>query len=162
MSLINVAGFDGIQVNELGEVYNNGVKLKIQKMSHGYLRVQVATRKRETVHKLVALAFFGPVPKGKEVRHLNGIRSDNRIENLKYGTRKENLDDRVLHGTSNRGSNHGLSKLKAIDVIDIKSRIKAGETNKHISDIYNVDASTISNIKTGRLWSHLSEKYNGI
>jgi hypothetical protein len=51
------------------------------------------------VHTLVMAAFVGPPPKGMEVRHLNGDRSDSRLSNLAYGTRSENIYDLVKHGT---------------------------------------------------------------
>ncbi len=46
-----------------------------------------------SVHRLVMLAFVGLPPKGKEVRHINGIPTDNRLKNLVYGTRTENILD---------------------------------------------------------------------
>ena len=58
-----------------------------------------------TIHKLVMLSFVGPRPDGMQIRHLNGVRSDNHLENLKYGTSKENHADTVLHG-----HNHYLNK----------------------------------------------------
>jgi hypothetical protein len=49
------------------------------------------------VHRLVLLAFMGPCPKGMgcrhvNVRHLNGVRNDNRIENLCWNTRRKDLE----------------------------------------------------------------------
>lgn len=53
------------------------------------------------VHKVVLLAFVGPCPDGLQVRHLNGIPDDNRLENLMYGTLIENMQDRDdIHGTN--------------------------------------------------------------
>lgn len=52
------------------------------------------------VHALVLTAFVGPRPGPEiEARHLNGIRSDNRLANLTWGTASENAYDRVRHGT---------------------------------------------------------------
>ena len=45
------------------------------------------------VHQLVMLAFHGPPPPGMETMHLNGIPTDNRPENLRYGTHSENMTD---------------------------------------------------------------------
>lgn len=50
------------------------------------------------VHLLVLAAFIGPLPPGKETRHLNGVADDNRLENLCYGTRSENMKDAWAHG----------------------------------------------------------------
>lgn len=62
--------------------------------------LQALTQPRRTkhVHRLVAQAFLGPRPAGMEVRHLNGDAGDPRLVNLRYGTRKENAQDTLLHG----------------------------------------------------------------
>lgn len=59
------------------------------------------------VHRMVALAWLGGPPTEKhEVSHINGDRSDNRVENLAWKTHKENEADKVLHGTvTRRGPN---------------------------------------------------------
>lgn len=54
-------------------------------------------RERPGVHQLVARAFLGPCPNGHEVCHNNGDPTDNRAENLRYGTRHENIMDAVKH-----------------------------------------------------------------
>jgi hypothetical protein len=46
------------------------------------------------------LAFQGPCPNGLEVRHLDGNRTNPKLNNLKYGTRIENMQDAILHGTT--------------------------------------------------------------
>lgn len=50
------------------------------------------------VHLLVLGAFVGPLKPGKETRHLNGVADDNRLSNLVYGTRSENMKDAWGHG----------------------------------------------------------------
>jgi hypothetical protein len=42
-------------------------------------------------HRLVAEAFLGPIPKGTEVNHKNAKKGDNRVENLEYLSRRDNL-----------------------------------------------------------------------
>src|SRR5690606_17793610 len=51
------------------------------------------------VHRLVLKAFDGPPPRGHEALHANGVRDDNRLENLSWGTHSENQLDQVDHGT---------------------------------------------------------------
>lgn len=51
------------------------------------------------VHKLVLNAFVGPCPEGLEVRHLDDDPDNNLLTNLVYGTRSENMLDRVSNGT---------------------------------------------------------------
>lgn len=52
-----------------------------------------------TVHSLVLAAFVGEREPGKVARHLNGVPSDARLENLAYGTNSENQRDKRGHGT---------------------------------------------------------------
>jgi hypothetical protein len=69
---------------------------------HGYQRVWLQSphgKAHPRVHQIVATAFHGPRPEGMECRHLNGNRLDNCAENLRWGTRSENMLDRVEHGT---------------------------------------------------------------
>lgn len=60
--------------------------------------------KTRKVHQLVMEAFVGPIGPGHEIRHLNGDPTDNRVGNLAFGTRSENTQDSVRHGTHNRAS----------------------------------------------------------
>lgn len=64
-------------------------------------RVRSGVQETHTVHSLVALTFHGPCPEGLEVRHLDGNHRNNRPENLKYGTRSENVLDQVDHYVHN-------------------------------------------------------------
>jgi hypothetical protein len=68
----------------------------------GYHRVMLYDHAKATgftVHSLVTEAFIGPPPPGEEVRHKNGDPKDNRLSNLEYGTRSQNMQDAVRHGT---------------------------------------------------------------
>lgn len=58
------------------------------------------------VHQLVMRAFVGEPPAGMEVLHINGNPKDNRLENLRYGTRTENILDVYYQGGS--GENYRL------------------------------------------------------
>lgn len=50
-------------------------------------------------HRLAALAFLGPCPPGQEVRHLDGNPANGALANLAYGTKSENAQDTLRHGT---------------------------------------------------------------
>jgi hypothetical protein len=63
-------------------------------------------------HQLVAEAFLGPCPMGKEVNHINGIKSDNRPVNLEYVTRKQNAKNALDRQAYKRKSDHYRSRLK--------------------------------------------------
>jgi DNA-binding transcriptional regulator YiaG len=121
----------------------------------GYLRVSLCLRgkvKLWTVHSLVLLSFVGPRPVGYDVCHANGIVTDNRLENLRYDTRKANIHDKKAHGTQNHGSTHPLAKFFDDDIRFIR---KCGLTTKELAEKYSVNRSTIQRIRSGRSWEHL-------
>lgn len=51
------------------------------------------------IHQLMLDTFVGPCPRGMECRHLDGNPLNNRIDNLVWGTRSENVQDMIGHGT---------------------------------------------------------------
>ena len=120
----NIEGYEGkYMVSNLGNVKSlwcrNGFRkkerlLKKVIIKNGYARVSLYTKgiNNPKIHRLVANAFLGKCPVGLEVRHLNGNKHDNRSENLKYGTRKENVSDAISHGT------HGNCNKKTIIQLD--------------------------------------------
>lgn len=90
--------------------------LKQHPNSHGYLRVRLTIegkRKSFFVHKLVTEIFHGPKP-GKEyqVCHKDGARTNNSVDNLRWGTAKENAADRTKHGRCKAAENGRKSAYK--------------------------------------------------
>ena len=102
--------FEGFyEVSNLGQVRSlhrmhsspEGLILKQTADRKGYLFVTLCldgTSRTQAVHRLVLLAFQGEPKPGQETRHLNGDPKDNRLENLAWGSRKENRADTTKHG----------------------------------------------------------------
>lgn len=66
------------------------------KRNDGYLCVMI-NRKRYRVHRLIAETFLGEIPEGCQVDHINRIRHDNRLENLRIVTKSENQRNTSAH-----------------------------------------------------------------
>ncbi len=98
------------------------------------------------VHKLVMRAFKGPPRKGQEILHRNGKPTDNRLTNLRYGTRSQNNRDIVLHGRR---------RVSVQDIKDIRRLAKAGVTQRELSAEFGVCRSQISNIANKRHYAHV-------
>lgn len=100
------------------------------------------------VHQLILLTFIGPCPLGMEVLHNNGNPADNRLENLRYGTRTENILDVYYQGKSWR-------KLTIDDVEAIRFGLSTGIKGCELALMYSVSPNTISKIKNGGSYSWL-------
>lgn len=124
---------------------------------NGYLRVGLSKGgrgHRADIHRLVAAAFLGPCLDGLQVRHLNGLPTDNRLSNLQYGTVAENAADRLAHGRQPLGEAHSQHKLMAKDIPVIRARF-GKESDAQIAEDYGVSDTNIRNIRTGRIWRHV-------
>lgn len=122
----NIAGYEGLyQVSNLGRVKSlprmkinkligkHFVKEKIMKLhlsSSGYLSVGLTKNGKQVgyrVHRLVAQAFIPNLNNKEEVNHINGVKVDNRVENLEWCTSSENTIHAMRTGliTIRRGGN---------------------------------------------------------
>lgn len=75
-----------------------GQLLRPGRKSSGHLSVALGRGRSVDVHILVLTAFVGRCPDGYEALHDNDIPSDNRLANLRWGTRSENLHDAIRNG----------------------------------------------------------------
>lgn len=123
------------------------------------LRKESKIVKRTSVHRLVAVAFI-PLVKGKDfVNHKNGIKSDNRAENLEWCTRQENVRHSFDNGlqVNPKGQDHSTAKLRDIDVLEIRRKYKPkGEYGAlRLSKEYNISLTNIKDIINRKIWTHL-------
>lgn len=104
--------------------------------------------------QLVLITFVGPCPDGMESCHKDGNCLNDALYNLYWGTRAENIQDAINHGTWNpgraQGENNGHAKISDDEVEDIKDRKLAGESSISIADYYNVSRQQINNIVNGK------------
>lgn len=107
------------------------------------------------VHALVAGAFLGDRPDGLTVDHINGVKTDNRVENLRYLSRGDNKRAASALGLVCRGERHHSSKLSAADVLAIRQRRVAGETLRHIAKSYGISLRATAKIVRRLSWQHV-------
>lgn len=132
--------------------------------SNGYLRVMLSNGKGKAsvaIHRLVLEAFVGPCPPGMQCRHFpDRTRTNNRLENLSWGTRIENAADMTVHGTRfiARGELCGKAKLTAKQVIEMRRRRVAGESTIDLAASFGVTSMAVSNICNGLRWAWLKDE----
>jgi len=106
------------------------------------------------VHQLVMLAFRGVCASDNEVNHINGVKNDNRLDNLEYLTHQKNVDHAVRNHLVPVGSRHGISKLTESDIPRIRAMRKDGQTLNDIAKVFGVSFSNIGRICRGSSWRH--------
>ena len=117
---------------------------------YGILRVDGLTRNSP---RLVCERAHGAPPSTKhEAAHSCGNRACINHSHLRWATHTENSADKEIHGTVQRGENATVAKLTDADVRAIRS---SSETFRRLADRYGVGETAISNIKSGRRWSHV-------
>lgn len=142
--------------------YPAGSLLKQSPVPDGYLTVTLirdGSQKKLYAHQVVMLAFVGPA-NGLDVNHKNGVKTDNRLENLEYSTRTENIyhaRDVLQVGFGTRGEAHHAVKLTEQQVRIIRRRCAEGESSADLGREYGVTSSNISAIRTRRSWKFLTD-----
>lgn len=160
------APYNDYSITSNGEAYSHkrGTVRRLNPilMSNGYFVISPAAKGMNTyqpqlyIHHLVAQYFIGPRPEGNYVRHLDGNKTNNNLDNLAFGTPQDNVNDTMSHGRVPKGETHYRSTLTTADVTVIVNRIKNGDVLKDIAFDFNVCPITITSIKSGRIWKHLT------
>lgn len=139
-----------------GEKRLKGRMLALTKCK-GYRVVRLYKPEGKTfrVHRLVAAAFLGPCPEGQEVLHGIAGKLNNSVENLSYGTHKDNMCDKKRDGTDRRGERAHSSKLTEQKVLRIRELLLAGVTQKEIAAQFSIHKDYVSHIKRRVTWAHI-------
>ena len=136
-------------------------------LSRGYPRIRLTDengkKRRFLVHRLVGMAFIPNIENKPEINHLDGIRNNNHVSNLKWATRTDQMQHAIRTGlmepTFKNGEKNLMSKLSQRDVFEI---IKRWDTNnfskKDLAKIFSVSPVTIESIIYGQRWNKITNR----
>lgn len=162
----DVKGFEGLyQVSNFGNVK----RLISQRVfaerfigrtidRYGYVKRMLSKDGKNnyfTEHRLVAIAFIDNPNDKATVNHKNGIKTDNRVENLEWNTTIENHKHAIDTGLKDqKGIKHHKCKLTEEQVVEIK-KIGFSQTRMSLSKRYGVSRTNILGIIRGQFWKHI-------
>lgn len=110
----------------------------------------------KAMHAIILETFVGPCPPGMECCHdPDPNPANNQLSNLRWDTRASNQLDVM------RGGRHRQVKLTEDHVRAIWFRLLAGERGKDLAVEFGAIASTISAIRTGSQWAHVTKDLPG-
>lgn len=175
-----IPNYSRYDASNLGEIRTHDWKgsgvtkiMSPSKDAGGYLRTML---KRDDgvihtikVHRIIASTFIKNPNNKSSVNHKNGVKSDNRVENLEWCTHAENIKHAKEHGLRWKPKGEMNPSAKVTEDIVIKIRKewelkpkhpsgrpkKVGITRAELAKKYNVSEHIIKRIVTRKTWKHL-------
>jgi hypothetical protein len=128
-------------------VSDNGIILN-KKMANGY-----ESFKSKYVHRIVAEMYIPNPNNYTDVNHKNGIKTDNRVENLEWASRSMNIKH-AWENKLNKGRTGRVSKKRLLTMSDIENIKNSKNTSRDIAKLYGVSKTTILNIRKNKIYTN--------
>lgn len=129
------------------------------RLKNGYLRIELRLNNKPRavfVHRLVLEAFKGPLPIGCCVDHIDFIRTNNKLKNLRYVTPRTNTHHSQQAGRLVHGERVWTNKLSEEDVKQILRTPKTRHSGIDLARRFHVTKECISAIRLRKNWKHIS------
>jgi hypothetical protein len=145
---------------KVGKKYGRVLRPSADRKGYLWFRICLPGEKPRSVkvHRMVMLAFVGPVPSECEVNHKDGDKTNNRPENLEYKTGLENIRhawENGLHANDDRkGEAHRMAKLNDEKVRAIRAAFPARSLGS-LAEEHGVTKQAISYVLNRKTWSHI-------
>jgi len=148
------------KISNTGRVYSEKSKKLLSHADdgNGYMKVTLwidGAQSSEKVHRLVACTFIDNPENLATVNHKNGVKTDNRVDNLEWLSHSDNMKHAHSIGLMQFGSGSYIAKLDEGAVEAIKFLFMEGLSNQEIANKYGVARGTISKIRQLKTWKHV-------
>ena len=122
-------------------------------IKNGYRAVFLTNQVSHYVHRLVAMAFIGPIAPRLNINHINSVRTDNRIANLEICTVQQNVDHMIQAGRM-RTAGMLSSRAKLTDdlVREMRARDAVGQNSQKIADDLGIPYPQVRRIIRRERW----------
>jgi transposase-like protein len=166
-----IPGFPGYDASSLGRVRSWHVRAERAPVAKairsggaaGYPNVTLrgargvgGEQRQIAVHAIVLRAFVGMPEEGQVCRHLDGDRSNARLDNLAYGSYADNAADAIRHGTQSWGESHGNAALSLDKIQMMIDARRGGASFDAIAREHGCNASTVNRVLHGQTWSRVT------
>ena len=160
-----IPNYPNYSVTEDGKVINNKFNRELKPMlgRNGYYQVSLCNKgniKRLSLHRVIASTFLDNLDNKAQVNHINGIKTDNRLENLEWSTRSENMKHAYKNGLK-KVDGKNIKELTLINskiVLDTQNGIFY-QSASEAARLLNLNRRTLCAYLSGKLLNKTSLIY---